>query len=89
MIGDEGAAPAFTDVPFGANTGVLSVDPSANLDIYVTATGDTTPAISVTGFDPAPGQILDVIARDAMDMEMGPQVLLIDYDALNACVVAP
>lgn len=89
MIGDEGADPAFTNVPFGADTGVLSVDPSANLDIYVTAAGSTTPAISVTGFDPAPGQILDVIARDAAGMEMGPQVLLIDYDALNACAVAP
>jgi hypothetical protein len=88
MIGDAGAI-VFNNVPFGANTGVLSVDPSANLDIYVTAAGDTTPVISVTGFDPAPGQILDVIARDATDMEMAPQVLLIDYDALAACAVAP
>ena len=92
LIGDEGAGPLFTDVPFGADTGVLSVDPAQNLDIYVTATGDTTPAISVTGFDPTPGLVLDVVARDAdpMDMdEMGPQVLLINYDDLNACVVAP
>ncbi len=91
MIGDEGADAAFTDVPFGADTGVLSVDTEQNLDIYVTATGDTTPAISVTGFDPTPGMVLDVVARDAdpMDMdEMGPQVLLIDYDALNECTVA-
>ena len=89
MIGDEGAAPAFTDVPFGADTGVLSVDPAQNLDIYVTATGDTTPAISVTGFNPEPGMVLDVVARDATDMEMGPQVLVIDYDNLADCVVAP
>ena len=88
MIGDADAI-VFADVPFGASTPVLSVDPSANLDIYVTAAGDTTPAISVTGFDPAPGQVLDVIARDATGMEMGPQVLLIDYDALSACAVAP
>jgi hypothetical protein len=89
MIGDAGADPAFTDVPFGADTGVLSVDTGQNLDIYVTAAGDTTPAISVTGFDPAPGQVLDVVARDAMGMETGPQVLLIDYNNLNACVVTP
>ena len=89
MIGDEGAAPAFTDVPFGADTGVLSIDPSVNYDVYVTATGDTTPAISVTGFDPEAGQVLDIIARDAAGMEMGPQVLLINYDDLSACAVAP
>lgn len=79
----------FIDVPFGASTPVLSVDPSVNYDIYVTATGDTTPAISVTGFDTAPGQILDVVARDAFGTETAPQVLAIDYDALNACVVTP
>ena len=89
MIGDEGVAPAFTDVPFGADTGVLSVDPAQNLDIYVTATGDTTPAISVTGFNPEPGMVLDVVARDATGMEMGPQVLVIDYDNLTECAVAP
>jgi hypothetical protein len=89
MIGDEGADPAFTDVPFGADTGVLSIDPSVNYDVYVTATGDTTPAISVTGFDPEAGQVLDIIARDATGMEMGPQVLLINYDDLSACAVAP
>lgn len=86
-IGDADAI-VFTDVPFGASTPVLSVDPSANLDIYVTATGDTTPAISVTGFNPAPGQVLDVIARDATGAETAPQVLLIDYDAVSACAVA-
>ena len=91
MIGDEGAAPAFTDVPFGADTGVLSVDPALDLNVYVTATGDTTPAISVEGFDWLPGQVLDVVARDAdpLDMdERGPQVLVIDYENLDACVVA-
>lgn len=79
----------FLDVPFGASTPVLSVDPAVNYDIYVTAAGDTNPAISVTGFDTNPGQILDVIARDATGMEMGPQVLAIDYETVNACVVTP
>jgi hypothetical protein len=89
MIGDEGVAPLFTDVPFGADTGVLSVDTEQNLDIYVTAAGDTTPAISVTGFNPEPGMVLDVVARDATGMEMGPQVLVIDYENLTPCAVAP
>jgi hypothetical protein len=90
-IGDEGADPAYINVAFGASTPVLSIDPSVNYDVYVTATGDTTPAISVTGFDTTPGQILDIVARDADDSgeEVGPQVLVIDYDALDACVVAP
>ena len=86
-IGDEGAAPAFVDVPFGADTGVLSIDPNVNYDVYVTATGDTTPAISVPGFDPAPGAVLDVIARDPMGMETLPQPLIIDYGNLTACAV--
>jgi hypothetical protein len=88
MIGDEGAI-VFEDVPFAASTPVLSVDPENNLDIYVTAAGETTPAISVTGFDPEPGQVLDVIARDATGDETAPQVLVVDYDALDACAVAP
>ena len=49
----------------------------------------TTPAISVTGFDPAPGQVLDVAARDPMGMETLPQALVLDYDALSTCVVTP
>jgi len=88
-IGDPDAYAEFFDVPFGANTGVLSIDPAVNYDIYVTGAGSTTPAISVTGFDPAPGQVLDIAARDPMGMETLPQVLVIDYDALNACVVTP
>ena len=56
--------------------------------MYVTAAGDTTPAISVTGFDPAPGQVLDIIARDATGEETLPQALVIDYDGVEDCVVA-
>ncbi len=87
-IDGEGVAPAFTDVPFGADTGVLSIDPSVNYDVYVTATGSIVPAISVTDFDTTPGQVLDIIARDATGEEVGPQVTVIDYDLLDACVVA-
>jgi hypothetical protein len=91
-IGDPDALAEFFDVPFGADTGVLKIDPDLDYDIYVTAAGSTTPAISVTaagGFDPQPGQILDVIARDAFGMEMAPQVIVIDYDAVAECVVTP
>ncbi len=66
---------------------VLSVDPAVNYDIYVTLAGDPNPAISVTGFDTNPGQVLDVIARDAFGSETAPQVEAIDYDLVTACVV--
>ena len=80
--------PAFEDVPFGADTGVLSIAPET-YDVYVTAADSKTPAISVTGLALAGGQVLDVIARDATGSEMGPQPLVVDYDALAACVVTP
>jgi hypothetical protein len=82
------ADPDFADVPFGADTGVLSIAPDT-YDIYVTAADSKTPAISVTGLALAGGQVLDVIARDedGLGFEMGPQPLVIDYDALSACPV--
>jgi hypothetical protein len=80
------ADPDFADVPFGADTGVLSIAPDT-YDVYVTATGSKTPAISVPGLALAGGQVLDVVARDATDAETGPQPLVIDYDALTACAV--
>ena len=80
--------PAFMDVPFGADTGVLSIAPGT-YDVYVTAADSKTPAIAVPGFPLAGGQVLDVVARDAMGMEVGPQPLVIDYAAVNACVVTP
>lgn len=80
--------PAFEDVPFGVDTGVLSIAPGT-YDVYVTAANDKTPAIAVTGFALAGGEVLDIVARDATGMEVGPQPLVIDYAAVNACVVAP
>ena len=80
--------PAFMDVPFGADTGVLSIAPDT-YDVYVTAADSKTPAISVIGLALAGGQVLDVIARDATGAEVGPQPLVVDYDALAACVVTP
>jgi len=79
----------FLDVPFGASTPVLSVDPAVNYDIYVTLAGDPNPAITVTGFDTSPGQILDVVARDAFGAETAPGLILVDYDAVAACAVTP
>lgn len=87
--GDINAAePNFSDVPFGADTGVLKITPGT-YDVYVTAFDSKVPAIAVPDFPLAGGQVLDVIARDATAMEMGPQPLVIDYASLDACVVAP
>jgi len=84
--------PAFTDVPFGADTGVLSIAP-ATYDVYVTATGSKTPAISVPGFVAEGGAVLDVVARDpANDGSEGalPLPLVIAYDdTLADCTVTP
>jgi len=85
LPGDEGVVPAFSDVPFGADTGVLRIEPGVTYDAYVTATGSTVPAISLTDFTPANGQVLEVIARDAFGAEMAPQALIIDYDAIDNC----
>jgi hypothetical protein len=86
-IGDEGEI-KFADVPFGISTDVLSVAPGT-YSIYVTAAGDSTPAIAVTGYDVLPGQVLDIIARDANPAsdpaEVGPQALVIDYDQVDDC----
>ena len=88
--GDINAAmPDFADVPFGADTGVLSIPTPGTYDVYVTATGSKTPAIAATGIAFAGGEVWDVIARDPMAMETGPQPLIIDYDAdLGTCDVS-
>ena len=69
--------PAFTNVPFGADTGVLSIG-AGTYDIYVTAAGSKTPAISATGVALSGGEVWDVIARDPapMSAEVGPQPLI-------------
>lgn len=82
----DAATPDFADVPFGADTGILSIAPGT-YDVYVTATGSKTPAISVPDVTFTGGEVWDVIARDpiAGSMEMGPQALVVDYDAVTAC----
>jgi hypothetical protein len=84
---DDDTAPAFIDVPFGADTGVLKIQPGVTYDAFVTATGSTDPAITIEDFTPANGQVLEVIARDAFGDETLPQVVIIDYDAAEDCVV--
>lgn len=79
--------PAFEDVPFGADTGVLSIA-AGTYDAYVTLADDKTPAISLTGLVFAGGEVLDVIARDpATDGSEGalPLAFVIDYDAVADC----
>lgn len=83
--------PAFEDVPFGADTGVLSIA-TGTYDVYVTAADSKVPAIAATGVEFFGGEVWDIIARDPapMSMEMGPQPLIIDYDGdLASCSVAP
>ncbi len=79
--------PAFEDVPFGADTGVLSIA-AGTYDAYVTLANDKTPAISLTGLAFAGGEVLDVIARDpATDGSEGalPLAFVIDYGAVADC----
>jgi hypothetical protein len=84
---DEDTSPAFIDVPFGADTGVLKIQPGVTYDAFVTATGSTDAAITIEDFTPTNGQVLEVIARDAFGDETLPQALVIDYDGVEDCVV--
>jgi hypothetical protein len=84
---DDDTSPAFIDVPFGADTGVLKIQPGVTYDAFVTATGSTDAAITIEDFTPGNGQVLEVIARDAFGEETLPQALVIDYDSAEACIV--
>lgn len=82
----EAADPDFADVPFGASTPVLTLTPNT-YDIYVTATGSKTPAIDASGFPLGGGDSLDIFARDPVDLEVGPQALIVNYDGdLALCI---
>lgn len=84
-------APNFAAVPFGVDTGILSIPPGF-YDIYVTPAGDkSVRAIEVTGFELGGFDVLDIIARDpAADGSEGalPLPLVIDYDEIADCTVA-
>jgi hypothetical protein len=87
-LNDPGTQPAFAAVPFGADTGILSIPPGT-YDVYVTPTGDKgVVAIEVQDLVLNGGEVLDVIARDAkLDDSEGalPQLVVVDYSAVPAC----
>ncbi len=87
-LDDMSVTPNFADVPFGADTGLLSIAPDT-YDVYVTPAGDkSVRAIEVLGLALTGGLVWDVIARDpATDGSEGvlPLPLIIDYDAVADC----
>jgi len=82
------ATAGFAAVPFGANTGVLSLAPGT-YDVYVTPAGNkSVVAIEVQNLALSGGAVLDVIARDAnQDGSEGalPQLIVVDYASVSAC----
>jgi len=76
-------SPAFSSVPFLADTGFVSLAPGT-YDVTVTLAGDTTPAIQVEGLVVAGGDVLTAIARDPNSNagETAPGLIVIDYNLL-------
>ena len=77
LMGDlTGQTPAYSAVPFGANTGYAAL-PSGDYDVVVTVAGTTTVAISGS-VSIADGGVYTVIARDPLPMqsEFGLEVLV-------------
>lgn len=87
-LNDASVTPDFPAVPFGADTGILSIAPGI-YDVYVTPAGDKgTVAIEIQDVAFSGGEVIDVIARDpAFDGSEGPLPLplLIDYATVAAC----
>lgn len=87
-LNDAAVTPSFGNVPFGADTGVLSIAPGV-YDVYVTPAGDkSVVAIELQDVVFSGGEVLDVIARDpATDGGEGPLPLplVIDYATVPAC----
>jgi hypothetical protein len=86
---DLGAASAsFGAVPFGADTGVLSLAPGT-YDVYVTPAGNkSVVAIEVQNLALSGGAVLEVIARDAnQNGSEGvlPQLIVVDYANVSVC----
>jgi hypothetical protein len=82
------ATPGFAAVPFGADTGQLSVAPGV-YDVYVTPAGDPgVVAIEVQNLALTGGAVLDVIARDArLNGSEGalPQLIVVDHANVPDC----
>jgi len=87
-LNDPTVTPNFAAVPFGADTGVLSIAPGT-YDVYVTPAGNKgVVAIELADQILTGGEVIDVIARDpATDGSEGalPLPLVIDYAAVPAC----
>jgi hypothetical protein len=81
---DNTVTPAFEDVPFGADTGTLSIA-TGSYDAVVTAADSTTPAIELLGLNFTGGEVLNVIARDLAAGGLDPAPLIIDMTAVPAC----
>ena len=73
--------PAFSAVPFGANTGYVPV-PAGDYEVYVTIAGTTTVAISAALPTLMDGGVYTAIARDPIpgEQDFGIEVLV---DVLN------
>jgi hypothetical protein len=82
------ATPSFAAVPFGADTGVLSIAPGS-YDVYVTPAGNRgVVAIEVQNLSLSGGDVLDVIARDARTNGSEgalPQLIVVDHANVTAC----
>ena len=82
------ASASFSAVPFGADTGVLSLAPGT-YDVYATPAGNkSVVAIEVQNLALAGGAVLDVLARDAnQNGSEGalPQLIVVDYASVSAC----
>ena len=82
------ASASFPAVPFGADTGVLSIAPGA-YDVYVTPAGNkSVVAIEVQNLALTGGAVLDVLARDAKQNGSEgalPQLIVVDYASVSAC----
>ena len=79
---------SFGAVPFGADTGVLSLAPG-DYDVYVTPAGNkSVVAIEVQNLALSGGAALEVIARDAnQNGSEGvlPQLIVVDYANVSVC----
>ncbi|MEM7365304.1 MAG: DUF4397 domain-containing protein [Pseudomonadota bacterium] len=88
MFMDASVEPSVPDVPFTADTEIMSIEPGI-YDVYVTPAGTkATIAIEVPDLDLTAGQVLDIIARDpADDGSEGtlPQLIVVDYATVGAC----
>jgi len=82
-ITDPEVTPAFAGVEFTQSTGFVSLPPGA-YDVFVTATGDTTPAISVEGAQFDGGDVITAIASDPTGEETAPGLIVIDHVQLKA-----